>query len=160
MRCLVKSMIFWCLKKEFLGIRLSHMKSVLGWIKTPQDTGGFRWLRAVEAFIAQVELSLAWAGWCHGMEGVLPSGVVHQLRRSLCQADSLSSVGWTSAECPALLERDGGFRPLVRPLLQSSPREAEGRACSLARSEQQSHSEDFLLSSLFSGSCQEGSRLL
>lgn len=59
------------------------------------------------------------------MEGALPTGVVHQLRTSLCQADSLSRVGWTSAECPVLLELDGGFCPLVRPLLQSSTGEAE-----------------------------------
>ena len=59
------------------------------------------------------------------MEGALPSGVVHQLRMSLCQTDSLSRVGWTLAECPALLELDGGFCPLVGPLLQSSPGEAE-----------------------------------
>lgn len=125
MRSLVKSMIFWCLKKEFLGIRLSHMKSVLGWIRTPQDIGGFRWFRPMEVFIAEVELSLAWAGWCHGMEGALPSGVVHQFRMSLWQAGSLSRVGWTSAECPVLLALGAGFRPLVRRLLQRSPREAK-----------------------------------
>ena len=106
MRCLVKSMIFWCLKKEFLGIRLSH--EISAWVNQNssryqrfQMAQGHRSLHCSSGAQSGLSWVMPWNGGSPSLRGCpstqeefMPSWLLVQCRMDFSWVPCTARMGW------------------------------------------------------------------